>query len=66
MERLFPMLYVILSTLLSMSYSANILVTVGTYGSHLYVSVAVAELLVESGHNVTVLSLYDDMNIDML
>ena len=65
MERLFPMLYIILSTLLSMSYSANILVTVGTYGSHLYVSVAVAELLVESGHNVTVLSLYDDMNIDM-
>ncbi|XP_063690769.1 UDP-glucosyltransferase 2-like [Bolinopsis microptera] len=65
MERLSSMLYVLLSTLVSISYSANILVTVGTYGSHLYVSAAVAEFLVESGHNVTVLSLYDDMNVDM-
>ena len=59
------MFYVLLSTLFAISHSANILVTVGTYGSHLYVSAAIADFLVEVGHNVTVLSMYDDANRDM-
>ena len=60
------MLYLLeLSLLFSVASSGNILVTVGTYGSHLYTSALVAEFLVDAGHNVTLLSLFEDVNVDM-
>ena len=58
-------LLVLFSLLLSPANSANILVTCGTFGSHLFMSATVADLLVEQGHNVTLLSLGTDLNVNM-
>ena len=55
----------LLSLLFSVAFSGNILLTVGTYGSHLYTSALVADFLADAGHNVTLLSLFEDVNTDM-
>ena len=54
----------ILALTFTTSYSANILVIAGPRGSHLYVSLDVAEKLVEFGHNVTVLTPLEDTRIE--
>ena len=51
--------------LLTTSQTANILIIAGTRGSHLYVSINVAEKLVEFGHNVTVLTSLGDTRMQM-
>ena len=51
--------------LLTTSQTANILIIAGTRGSHLYVSINVAEKLVEFGHNVTLLTSLGDTRMQM-
>ena len=53
-----------LAHMFTTSYSANVLVIAGPRGSHLYVSLDVAEKLVEFGHNVTVLTPLEDTRIE--
>lgn len=54
-----------LSLIFPIESAGNILVTVGTYGSHLFTSALVADFLVDAGHNVTLPSLFEDVNKDM-
>ena len=47
-------------------YSANVLVIAGVQGSHLYVSIDMAEKISGFGHNVTLLTLRNDTRINIM
>jgi len=52
-----------LTVLVTTSYCANVLVLAGLQGSHLFVSLDVADKLAGFGHDVTVVSLFGDSRI---
>ena len=54
-----------LAVVFSISYSASVLVIAGHRGSHLYVSLNVAEKLAEFGYDVTVVTTYTDSRINL-
>ena len=53
-----------LAVVFSISYSASVLVIAGHRGSHLYVSLNIADKLAEFGYDVTVVTLYTDSRIN--
>ncbi|KAL5260556.1 hypothetical protein ACHWQZ_G010637 [Mnemiopsis leidyi] len=63
MMKLSSLIYVAL--VFSTSSSASVLVIAGHRGSHLFVSLNVADKLAEFGYDVTVLTIYSDNRIDL-